>query len=182
MKVLKATSLALCQLQLCTTGLAAAIPSLLNHPAKLLNTLTVSNISLPHNNATISTIRPLPADPSYFDYPSTAVATGQVKLFSYGPILNHKDKERVISTALNDIVHHLRLDPNSRIGPELKIYVSGNVELVLAPKLRMNWKIWIGAFNAIRIFYFDYSVALIFEVIDNVLGDVGGGWVTEVRG
>ena len=182
MKVLKATCLALCQLQLYTTGLAAAIPSLLNHPAKLLNTLTVSNISLPHNNATISAIHPLPPDPSYFDYPSTAVATGQIKLFGYGPLLNYIDKERVISAALNDIVRHLRLDPNSRIGPELRIYISGNVELVLAPNPRMTWKIWIGAFNSIRIFYFDYSVALIFEVIDNVLGDVGGGWVTELWG
>ncbi|KAK3172739.1 hypothetical protein OEA41_006063 [Lepraria neglecta] len=165
-------------MKLYTTGLAATIHSLLNHSAQLLNTLTLSNISLPHNNATISAPTPLPPDPSYFDYPTTAVATGQVKLFSYGPLLNYDDKERAISAALNDVVHHLRLGPNSRIGPELRIYISGNVELVLAPKPRMTWKIWIDAFNSIRMFYFDYSVALIFKVIDNVLGDVGGGWVT----
>ena len=175
MKVVKASWFTVCLLQLYTTAFTTTVPSSSKHSAQILNILQHSNITLPDHNATLLG---LPPDPCYNDYPTRDDPMGELKFFSFGPPLKRDDRTGVLAAALDDCVSHAGRDIDSPVGPQLKIYYSGDVQLVLAPKPAMLWKMWVAALDRITAFAAKYPVAFLFEILDDELGDIGGGWLT----
>lgn len=179
MKVLKATFLSLCQFYFYTTILTATITSLpQNQPSPRINTPTPPYIRLPHATTNPQTLPLLPSPSASIGYPITGTPTGSVYFYSYGPPLNATNIDIVLRDASVEIHDHVRTDPDAFVGRQLKIYARGKVELCLAPNRGLTWGIWSAAFDAVGLFYVALDVAMIYEIVDDKFGYVGGGWMT----
>jgi hypothetical protein len=196
MQALKAISLTVLRLGVCTIALTATVP--IPKPAQLLDSFRPANFTLPEDSRTFrNCLRPndalSPKNIAFIPPPGSEFYDIQLspqrsvvrkiyvctsKFYNYGSQLSVDPRYTCVSEAQTECLTHITVDVERLMGTEVRTYGSNQATLVMRPGRDMTWCMFSSALVVLWSFYEKYQlVSLMFDVTDLEVGYMGSGFL-----